>query len=437
MNNLKHLFNLHEGEQSKEKTLREVANNVDFKGANLWILACAIIVASVGLNVNSTAVIIGAMLISPLMSPIVGAGFALGTYDFVLLKTALRNLLIATVVSLLVSTCYFFISPFKEVQSELLARTTPTIYDVLIAFFGGLVGVIAMTRVEKGNPIPGVAIATALMPPLCTAGYGLAVGNWSFFFGAFYLYTINCVFICIATFVIVKYLNYPVKKEIDEKRQSLVRYLVSGLIIFMLVPSSYLAYSLYCEQQFKKRSEQFIEKELVEKGYTLVYKRVKYKENPKKIELAFLSKRFEPKEIQTLSAKLPDYLLTNTQLIFRQDSADQLLHLKGDILNEIHKNAINADEKEAKIALLEAQIAKNTFNNKTILSETQTIFPSIQSLSIANHTYTATGDSVQETTVVIYDAPKPLMNEDLVKMQNWLQKRLSISYIEIYKRNSF
>jgi uncharacterized hydrophobic protein (TIGR00271 family) len=159
-------INLHNGEQQREKVLEDIKTNISFKGSNLWILACAIVIASIGLNVNSTAVIIGAMLISPLMGPIVGTGFALAIYDFELLKKSVRNLLIATIVSLLVAAIYFFVSPFKEVQSELLARTSPTIYDVLIAFFGGLVGVIALTRVEKGNPIPGVAIATALMPPI-------------------------------------------------------------------------------------------------------------------------------------------------------------------------------------------------------------------------------------------------------------------------------
>jgi uncharacterized hydrophobic protein (TIGR00271 family) len=172
------ILNLKEGEDDRAKTLENVKKNIEFKGANLWILACAIIVASVGLNVNSTAVIIGAMLISPLMGPILGAGFALGIYDFKLLKKSLKNLLNATVVSLTVSTLYFYLSPFKDVQSELLARTSPNIYDILIAFFGGIVGVIAITRSEKGNPIPGVAIATALMPPLCTAGYGIATGQW-------------------------------------------------------------------------------------------------------------------------------------------------------------------------------------------------------------------------------------------------------------------
>ena len=186
-NNFKNMLLLHQGEENKEKTLENVRKNISFTGANLWILACAIIVASVGLNINSTAVVIGAMLISPLMGPIVGSGFALGIYDFDLLKKSLRNLLNATLVGLIFSTLYFYISPFKEAQSELLSRTSPNIYDVLIAFFGGVVGAIAVTRAEKGTPVAGVAIATALMPPLCTAGYGLGTGHFRYFFGSLFL----------------------------------------------------------------------------------------------------------------------------------------------------------------------------------------------------------------------------------------------------------
>jgi uncharacterized hydrophobic protein (TIGR00271 family) len=210
-------INLSTGEDDKHKVLDNVKSNISFKGSNLWILACAIVIASIGLNVNSTAVIIGAMLISPLMGPIIGAGFGLGVFDFALLKKSLKNLAIATFVGLIVSAIYFYLSPFKETQPELLSRTAPNIYDILIAFSGGLVGAIAITRVEKGNPIPGVAIATALMPPLCTAGYGIAIGSIKFFFGAIYLYSINCVFICISTFFIVTYLKYPKAKQLDVK----------------------------------------------------------------------------------------------------------------------------------------------------------------------------------------------------------------------------
>ncbi|TAF66121.1 MAG: TIGR00341 family protein, partial [Flavobacterium sp.] len=250
MNRLQKFLDLHTGEENKQKVLENVKANISFRGASVWILACAIVVASVGLNVNSTAVIIGAMLISPLMGPIVGAGFSLGIYDFELLKKAAKNLVIATLVSLLVSTIYFILSPFKETQSELLARTSPNIYDILIAFFGGLVGVIAITRVEKGNPIPGVAIATALMPPLCTAGYGLAIGNWKYFFGALFLYTINCVFICISTFVIVKYLKYPEANHINPKYRKQIKYTITIITVLLIMPSVYFAYLLAQEKKY-------------------------------------------------------------------------------------------------------------------------------------------------------------------------------------------
>ncbi|RZJ48632.1 MAG: TIGR00341 family protein, partial [Flavobacterium sp.] len=330
---MNYLFNLHRGEDSKEKTLQNVRNNISFAGANLWILACAILIASVGLNVNSTAVIIGAMLISPLMGPIVGSGFALGTFDFDLLKKALKNLLIATVASLVVSTVYFYVSPFKDVQSELLARTSPNIYDILIAFFGGLVGVIAVTRVEKGNPIPGVAIATALMPPLCTAGYGIATGQLNFFLGAFFLYSINCVFICIATYVIVKFLKYPPKKQVDRKHQRQVKYAITILTIIMLVPSTYFAYSLYKEQKYIQAVNNFINDELVATGNTIVYKKTDYKS--KVLELAFLDHRFTATEIKELNQKMKFYGLNQTKIIIKQDSTDNIQVLRNSILNEI------------------------------------------------------------------------------------------------------
>jgi uncharacterized hydrophobic protein (TIGR00271 family) len=437
INEFKDLFNLHIGEEDKDKTLRDVCQNISFTGANLWILACAIMVASVGLNVNSTAVIIGAMLISPLMGPIVGAGFALGTYDFDLLQQSLRSLLTATLVSLFVSTLYFFISPFKDVQSELLSRTTPTIYDVLIAFFGGIVGVIAITRVEKGNPIPGVAIATALMPPLCTAGYGLATGHLSYFFGAFYLYCINCVFICIATFVIVKYLNYPTKVQINEEKQKKIRNLISGLIILMLLPSSYLAYSFYKEQQFKKNSEDFIEHEFTNKGYTLVYQNLIYRSTPPKIELAFLSKRFDSTEIKQLREKMLMYRINSKTLLnFRQDSTDRYVNLKGDILNELKASTNVMNEKNIKIAELTHQIARNTFNNNQLTKEAQTVFNNIEFLSLSNHDFMIKQDSFQTIPIAIYVSKTPLSKDDNLRLINWLKQRLEISEVEIYRKSN-
>ena len=425
------LFNLYKGEEDRNKTLENVKTNISFTGANLWILACAIIVASVGLNINSTAVIIGAMLISPLMGPIVGSGFALGIYDFNLLKKSLRNLLIATLVGLLFSTLYFYISPFKEAQSELLARISPNIYDVLIAFFGGLVGVIAVTRTEKGNPIAGVAIATALMPPLCTAGYGLGTGHFNYFFGSLFLYSINCVFICIATYIIVKFLKYPAKKiEIKHKRR--VKYGITALTILMLLPSAYFAYSLYNRQKFKESVNTFINKKF--HGNTLIYKKTNYTTDPKTIELAFLSRRYTPTEIKNLNKELAEFGITDTKLIIRQDSAFNIRNLKKDIMNEVKNTDTLINEKDIQIKFLEKEISENTFDNEEILKEAGTIFPGLTSLSIANHDFYTSNDSSFKTTVLIYGAKKELSENDKIKFENWLKQRLSIKNLQIFKQ---
>lgn len=423
MNRILAFFSLTIGEEDKSKVLDNVTSNISFRGSNLWILACAIAVASVGLNVNSTAVIIGAMLISPLMGPIIGAGFGLGMFDFELLRKSLKNLLIATIVSLIISSLYFYLSPFKEVNSELLARTSPNIYDILIAFFGGLAGVIAITRVEKGNPIPGVAIATALMPPLCTAGFGLAVGNFKFFFGALYLYTINCVFICIATFLIVKYLHYPRVRTLNLAHQKRVNFIMSLLIFILLLPSIYFAYVLFQENKFDEKVNTYLENEFTSKGYTILYKKTVFNANPKKIELAFLSKKFSKKEVQQLTNKLQEYKLLNAKLYIRQDTTD----LKKDILNEISKEKILLSRKEEQISNLKKQIALNLFDNKGLLAEIKVLFPEVTDITIAKHSFT---NSDTNTIVIVYKSTRKIANTDQMKL--WLEKRLKSPQVLIY-----
>lgn len=423
-------IDLHNGEDAKEKVLENVTSNISFRGSNLWILACAIVVASVGLNVNSTAVIIGAMLISPLMGPIVGAGFALGTYDFALLKKSLKNLLIATLVSLSVSFIYFLLSPFKDAQSELLARTSPNIYDVLIAFFGGLVGVIAITRVEKGNPIPGVAIATALMPPLCTAGYGLAIGNLSYFAGALYLYSINCFFICISTFFIVKYLKYPKVKFVDKGREKRITRTITLLIMVMIIPSFYLAYVLLQQKKYTQLVDHFINTELVQKGYTVVYEKTSFNSNPKKIELAFLSRKFTPEEIKKLNLSLSGYGIFNTQLIIRQDSTD----LKKDILEEINKRSENLSQKDIAIRNLTNELAMYKFDDPKLINEIDILFPEIKVYSVGKQLHVIRQDSTVVNTVLLYEAESPLSDENKSKLQTWLGSRIKDPHIEIVRR---
>lgn len=424
INKLINFIDLQKGEEDQKKVLENIISNISFRGSNLWILACAIVIASVGLNVNSTAVIIGAMLISPLMGPIVGAGFGLGMYDFELVKKSIKNLAIATIVSLIVSTLYFYISPFKEVQSELLARTSPNIYDVLIAFFGGLVGVIAVTRVEKGNPIPGVAIATALMPPLCTAGYGLATGNYLFFGGALFLYTINCVFICIATFIIVKYLNYPITKQIDLKHQKQVKQGITVLLIIMIIPSVYFAYRLFDEKKYTQRTEDFIENEFPQKDFTLIYKKTDYNSNPKILELAFLSKKFNPLEIKALNQKLKEYDLLNIRLLIKQDTFD----LKNDILNTINNHKKSGDNKDELIQRLQKKITDFQVNNTKVSKEALILFPEITPIAITQYT-----SKDKTIPVLLYKSKNELKLDSKKKLVNWLKQRLEKDSVEVYR----
>ena len=419
-------ISLHQGEEKRESVLENIKQSISFRGSNLWILACAIVIASVGLNVNSTAVVIGAMLISPLMGPIVGAGFALAVFDFELLKRCGKNLLIATIVSLVVSAIYFFISPCKDAQPELLARTSLTIYDVLIAFFGGLVGVIALTRVEKGNPIPGVAIATALMPPLCTAGYGLAMGNFSYFFGAFYLYSINCFFICIATYFIVRYLKYtPVQfKNIRFEKQ--IRYGISFLLVLMIVPSFYLAYNLLKEKQFHDNVSKFIENEFTANGYPIIFKEIKYNTSPKKIELAFLSKRFSNEEEKQLNHRLNQYQIFNTSLIIKQGTQD----LKKEILNELGTQNKALSEKDIIINNLQNEIKEFKFDDTETYKEIGILFPEAKNVSIGKFLLFPNSDSAKIETVVLFHHQEK-EEIDTLKLKKWLIQKLSTNNIKL------
>lgn len=428
MSLISNFLNLHQGEEERGKVLDNVIKNISFRGANLWILACAILIASIGLNVNSTAVIIGAMLISPLMGPIVGAGFALATYDFELLKKSGKNLLVATVVSLLVSTLYFYLSPFKDVQSELLSRTSPTIYDVMIAFFGGIVGAISITRKDKGNPIPGVAIATALMPPLCTAGFGLAVFDMKFFVGAMYLYTINCFFIGISTFVIIKYLKYqPIvteNKSFDKK----LRYIITSLILLMTIPSFYLAYGLLQEKRFSQNVEDYIKNEFTDNGYTLIYKKINYNAAPKTVDLAFLSRNFDSLEISDFNKKLKLFGLEDTKLNIKQNTSD----IKAEILNEINKNTSSVSEKDLQINLLNKELNEYKIEDKDLINEVKILFPGISEISLGrvNSNFTK-NDSTYQKTVVLYSADESVDEE---KLNQWLVSKLKNKKLEILKK---
>ena len=290
-------FDLQEGKEDELETIEYISKNVEFKGANLWILIFAIFVASVGLNVNSTAVIIGAMLISPLMGPIMGIGMAAGINDFELLKRSLRNLGVAVFIAILTSSIYFSFTPLDDAQSELLARTEPTIWDVLIALFGGLAGIIAGSRKEKSNAIPGVAIATALMPPLCTAGYGLATMNMYYFFGAFYLFFINSVFISLSTYLIVRFMKYPKKEFLDEKKEKRVQTYITIFTILTIVPSVYLAYGIVMRSIWEEQAKTFFQTELIYPRTQVISTELSYNTDPRLIKINLIGDMLADSEI--------------------------------------------------------------------------------------------------------------------------------------------
>ncbi len=408
-NYFKEIFDLRNDNEHEEKIIENIHKNIEFKGANLWALIFAIFIASIGLNLNSIPVIIGAMLISPLMGPIVGLGLGLGTNDSSVLRRSMRSLGIATVMSISISTLYFYLSPINTIQSELLARTSPTIYDVLIAFFGGLAGIVGSTRREKSNVIPGVAIATALMPPLCTVGYGIATGQSAFFLGALYLYAINCLFICLATLIGIKYLKLPSVSVVDTSKAVMMRRTITLAVVVMIVPAVYFAYTFVQENNFRTNVERYLEEEFRNKGYTIVYQDISYKSSPHKIELAFFSKEFSESEIHDAESALATHGLVNTDLIIRQ---------RDSVLTEVEwQNALaNMKNESEKILALEAKLQEsqtNTIEVTQILKEVQVINPRI--IRVALGELTASAVNVASTTpdilenevgvVLLYIAP--------------------------------
>lgn len=285
------------------------------------ILMCAIFIASIGLNMNSTAVIIGAMLISPLMTPIVGLGFGLAIFDTRLIKQSLQVLFTQVLVSLLVSTLYFWISPLSYASSELIARTSPTIWDVLIAIAGGIAGFIGSRKKEANNIVPGVAIATALMPPICTAGYGLANGNVRFLFGALYLFLINCVFIMLINIVGTRiFMRKSPLSSFNELNIKMKIGLIS-LIILLVLPASYSAVTLTMDQARKEGIKQFVENEFA--NYTVINQVYKSKKN--ELVLTVVGDPISEEELETIRQKQASYGIESVQLKVNQVNNSQKL----------------------------------------------------------------------------------------------------------------
>ena len=371
-------FSLLHDKESEQEVIDRVKNGIVFRGTNLWILMFAILIASLGLNVNSTAVIIGAMLISPLMAPIIGMGFSIGVGDMDMLKQALKNFGVATIISVVTATAYFFISPLSEAQSELLARTSPTLYDVLIAFFGGAAGVLALACKNKGQVIPGVAIATALMPPLCTAGYGLATAQWNYFFGAFYLFFINSVFIATATFLGVKLLRFHKVHRVDSETALRSRRVMYLILLLTMIPAGVMTVNIVHRNMFEKKVNQFVKGELTSSGTRILSSHV---ENDT-LQVVAVGNEITESEIDEAKKSMRQYGLDDMELLIIQAANNENFALAMSQLSDAEQtNAVISTQ----LGDLQRQLAVHAaFDTLTvhITAEARTLFPGVDSVAV-------------------------------------------------------
>lgn len=426
---VKGYFNALPDKAEEAKTIEQISSGVTFHGANLWVLVFAVFIASLGLNVNSTAVIIGAMLISPLMGPIVGMGLGIGISDLALLKRSIKNYLVATGISVLTATLYFLITPLTEAQSELLARTSPTLYDVLIALCGGAAGILALSTRGSGNVIPGVAIATALMPPLCTAGYGLAMGEPSFFFGAFYLYFINTVFITLTTFVGVRMLRFKQKQFIDAARMVTVKRYIIGIVVLTMLPAAYMTVQIIRQSVLENNSNRFVRNELAFKGTQIISQQFDTKH--KTLNIVAVGKIISKEEIAKAEKMLESYNLEDYKLhIIQGLQSDSLL-----LANQQYSySSGNTQASQQKLIEQVAQLGKveqqlNAYQQyatltKEIHTELKAVCPSAKSISISRVTEAKTDTAAsQEYVMAVVNCSRALSNPDRQRLQEWLKAR--------------
>lgn len=426
---LKDRFNLHEDKADEAEIIENIKHNVHFKGPNLWTLIFAIMIASIGLNVNSTAVIIGAMLISPLMGPIMGIGLAVGINDFELLKKSIKNLAFAAMVSIITSSIYFLMSPIHVANSELLARTNPSVWDVFIGLFGGFAGIVAGTRSKKSTVIPGVAIATALMPPLCTAGFGIATGHWGYLFGALYLFFINSLFICVATFITVKKLRFQkieFETKVIERRRS--RY-IWAIVIITVLPSIYFAYRIVERTIFETNAKNFVQKEFQFKRTQVINRDYKIKGNKKIIELLLVGEELPQKMLDSLKHRLLFYHLDSTRLIVHQGlNASQeidLAQIKASILEDVFKTEKLKDTSSVKVAKIDIPIPD-------LHREFKSLYPTMQHYSLSQSIiHNLDSSRVDTLTLLTAKFSKSFSKNEREKLQSWLKVRVKTDSVKL------
>ena len=430
-------------EVDKEATIKVIKAEIDFKGFNIWILVFSIIIASIGLNTDSTAVIIGAMLISPLMGPIMGMGLSLGTNDWETLVRSFKSFVITVGVSLLTSTLYFSISPFGEAGDEILGRTHPELRDVFIAIFGGLAGIMASSRNKVSNVIPGVAIATALMPPLCTAGYGIATLNLQFFLGAFYLFIINSVYIAITSFVVIKYLKFPLVHFLDAIKEKRFKKYILIFSILLIIPSIWTLVKSYQKNNFEANAKEYINYHFDVKD--LRHTLVDYDgEKKPKIEILLYGKRKYSQEdyelwLGNFGMDPVDVLLNISEdtkyadLIKRLDETklEQITFSEDNYIARVNKIRDLKTQKDSLKLLIENMIS-DTIPFSQISKELKSLFSEVDQFEYGIYKVTDFKSVKEEPTFHIKWKKKSRANKrNEEKLKNWLKERLKLVSVRV------
>ncbi|QAA81735.1 DUF389 domain-containing protein [Aequorivita sp. H23M31] len=438
------LFDI-QSDSDRDATIEAVKKDIPFKGHTAWILIFSIFVASIGLNVSSTAVVIGAMLISPLMGPIVGIGLGVAINDVGMMRRSLINLAVMVFLSVLTAFLYFKLSPLTEETPELLARTYPTILDVLIAIFGGLGLIVAKTKSGTiASVIFGVAIATALMPPLCTVGYGLAVGNASYAGGALYLFSINAVFIALSTFIVSKILRFPMVAYANSKRRKRTSQIATLIAIAVMIPSVWLFIKLLDQQVFETKAKEFVRTIIKYEGAEIVKFTHDYKS--KDIDVYLIGRPVPQAKITEWLSKLEETDKMNDVKLRIYQGADQSGEMaarlsgevKAGILEDLYvKNEKLIQSKEERIRFLEDQIAMMKIKSvpfKQLSEEIQINYDGLESFGFSNK-ITTNFDKIDTLPVIslLWKSNVPLKQRkaNTIKIEKWLKLKMKLDTLLI------
>ncbi len=437
---IKSYFNLSEDLEPQADAEQAIRSGVSFKGSQLLVLIFAIFIASLGLNTNSVPVIIGAMLISPLMGPIIGMGLAIGIEDYSLLRRGFKNIVMAVLGSVLASAVYFLISPQYEGSSQLLARTSPSIYDVLIALFGGAAGIISIACKNKGQVMPGVAIATSLMPPLCTAGYGLATLQSKFFFGALYLFTTNTVFILFATWICVKLLGYRRVVAANPRRHRAVQTLVYTIVALTIGLSAYLTIGMIRTSIFMAKASEFVEKEMVFPNTQVLNHSEIIKDGRRIINVTLIGEALPKDSLQlAMLNKLDSAGLYGTTINIKQGFS---LDTKANDFDEDMKTDRFYTLMQQQLASRQNEIdslksivkSEHTLQNEghAMASEVKVLFPEISDIALAHTFVTNTANGASDTiSFLIVNSPQAMNAKTRAKLADYARIRLNRKNLQV------